>query len=150
LNVKPPVPLKIKDSAISLVCLPVAVRPNTRLLKSNQRVHASPRKMRLILALKKIFHSQDCFVHVFVELHWRFEGALGLISITCSWSSFPNVKLDCSTKFTTRPWKFLMILSTMGWAFSRFSTIEYSCSGLKTSRVMYVTFPLKLSVFIND
>jgi len=70
------------------------------------------------------------------------KGVLGLISMTCNWSSLPKVKFGCSTKLTTRPRKSFITLSTIGKALSSSSTNENSCSGPKTSRVLYVRVPL--------
>ena len=69
------------------------------------------------------------------------KGALALSSITCSWSSLPKVNSGCSTKLTVFPQYCLMTLSAMGRGLRFSFTSENSCSGPRTSRVLYVCLP---------
>lgn len=75
------------------------------------------------------------------------KGALGLISTTCNCSSFPKVKSPRSTELTIRPRKSFSISSTIGKTLKSLSTTENSCSGPRTSRVLYVQAPLTLYCF---
>ena len=95
------------------------------------------RKHRRVTTAFCMFSSKDSGVS---------KGSFAFISSTCNWSSFPNVKVGCSTKLTHFPQKALITLSTIGNAFKSSFTRENSCSGPNTSSGLYVATPLSLAV----
>ena len=78
LNVEPSVPSEVEDFAVGLVDLSVPVRPNSRFVEFQQRVHACSKKIRMKLTLQEILNRQDGFLHCFLKLRGRLERRFGL------------------------------------------------------------------------
>jgi hypothetical protein len=78
LNVQPSVPFQAENSAVSLVDLPVTVRPNARLVEFQQWMHACSKKTRVKPTLQKVLNRQDAFLHFFLKLDGRFKRRVGL------------------------------------------------------------------------
>jgi hypothetical protein len=77
LDVEPSMPFEVEDFAVSFVNLSVAMRPYTRVSKSEQRVHTSAKKVRVVFMLQEVIESKDRFLHVLLELDWRSKRRVG-------------------------------------------------------------------------
>ena len=108
-----------------------------------------PRRLAPYFRCRKSETNRTALCIVSSKVSGDVKGALGFISITCICSSFPKVKSGCTTKLTTRPQKSFSILSTTGKALRSLSTTENSCSGPRTSMVLYVPVPLALYCFLR-